>query len=327
MIRVVAPSRLHFGLLHIPNQGTQRPMFDDTLQHPLRSFGGVGLMVEDPGLALRVEPADAWSASGAHGPRVVAFAQQFMHTLPSDQQRTFHITVEHAPPEHTGLGVGTQLALATAKALAYACGLDTWNARELAQRVGRGERSAIGIHGFEAGGLIVEAGKHVHESISPLVVQQAFPEEWSILLFTPERATDWHGHRERQAFAKLQQLGPSMTETDTLCRLVLMGMLPALANRDLEQFGAAVYEFNARVGDHFSAAQGGRYGSPAIAATIARIRSLGVEGVGQSSWGPTVFAIVHADEVARLGAYFSDVPHHATRASVHGASVWTGSLS
>jgi beta-ribofuranosylaminobenzene 5'-phosphate synthase len=316
MTRVIAPSRLHFGLLSHPAEGRERwPGLDGAPGLPVRHFGGVGLMVDRPGLAVRVEPADAWSATGPLAPRARAFAERFVASLPVREQPPFRVIVEHAPEEHTGLGVGTQLGLAVAKAIAIETGHVNWPAAELAVRVGRGERSAVGVHGFDRGGLIVESGKVPGEVLSPLVARFDLPAEWAVLLFTPDGGTDWHGPRERRAFAELGRHGPSPAETDALCRLVLTGMLPALASMGLDGFGEAVYEFNARVGDSFAPVQGGRYGSPAVAECVARLRTAGVRGVGQSSWGPTVFAIVHTAEADDVRSRIAEVPAIVTAAS------------
>jgi beta-ribofuranosylaminobenzene 5'-phosphate synthase len=294
MTRVVAPSRLHFGLLSLPGNGS-----------PIRHFGGVGLMVDRPGLTVRVEGANDWFADGPLASRALEFARRFVKSLPTSERRPFRIVVEHAPAEHSGLGVGTQLALAVARAIAFECGHADWNAVEMAQRVGRGERSAIGIHGFERGGLIVEGGKTAGESIAPLVGRFAFPADWAIVLFAPPGRTVWHGGRERDAFA---QLGPNLTQTNELCRIVLMGLLPALASADLDAFGEAVYEFNVRSGDLFAPVQGGCFASPEVAACVARLRLEGVRGVGQSSWGPTVFAITRRKDAEEVRKVHPDIP-------------------
>ena len=308
MTRVAAPSRLHFGLLSLPAAGPDRwPGLDGNPGLPVRLFGGVGLMADAPGLAVCVEPAAEWVASGPLADRALAFACRVVGTLPTGERRPFRVTVEHAPAEHTGLGVGTQLGLAVAKAVAIEAGHPDWPTTELAFRAGRGERSAIGIHGFDLGGLIVEGGKQPGEAVSPLVARMAFPADWAVVLFAPTGDTAWHGGRERQAFARATEAGPSPAETDVLCRLVLTGLLPALASTDLDAFGEALYEVNARAGDAFAPAQGGRYAGPAVAACVARLRAAGVAGVGQSSWGPTVFAVVRVAEADRVREHLVDV--------------------
>ena len=308
MTRVTAPSRVHFGLLSLPVAGRDHwPGIDGQPGLPVRHFGGVGLMVDRPGLAVRVEPAADWSATGPHADRALEFARRVVGTLPAGERRPFRVTVEHAPAEHTGLGVGTQLGLAVAKAIAVASA-HRWTAAELAVRAGRGERSAVGVHGFDRGGLIVEGGKVPAESLSPLVCRLPFPPDWAVLLLTPPGGPSWHGGAERQAFARLAAAGPSLAETEALCRLVLTGLLPAVASANLDGFGEAVYELNARAGDAFAAAQGGRYTGPAVAALVGRLRGLGVMGVGQSSWGPTVFAVVRAGEADDVRRKVADVP-------------------
>jgi beta-ribofuranosylaminobenzene 5'-phosphate synthase len=298
--RVTAPNRLHFGLLSLPAAGRDRwPGLDGNPGQPVRHFGGVGLMVDRPGLIVRVEPANEWSATGPLADRALGFARQVVDSISPGERRPFRVVVEAAPAEHTGLGVGTQLGLAVAKGVAVELGHD-WPATELATRVGRGERSAIGVHGFAAGGLIVEGGKRPGEAVSPLVGRYAFPEDWAVVLVTPPSPADWHGGRERQAFARLSELGPGPAETDALCRLVLTGILPALVSAELDAFGEAVYEFNARVGGVFARAQGGRYASPVVADVVARLRARGVRGVGQSSWGPTIFVVARRPEAEAL---------------------------
>jgi beta-ribofuranosylaminobenzene 5'-phosphate synthase len=304
MTRVTAPSRLHFGLLSLPAAGPDRwPGLDGAPGPPVRQFGGVGLMVNRPGLAVRVEPAADWAAAGPLADRALAFARRVVDSLPAAERRPFGVTVDYAPAEHTGLGVGTQLGLAVAKAVAVESGHADWAAVELAVRAGRGERSAVGVHGFDRGGLIVEGGKGPGEAVSPLVARLDFPADWVVLLFSPAGGT-WHGGAERQAFAHLTGPGPA----ETLCRVVLTGLLPAVASKDFDAFGEAVYELNARAGDAFAAAQGGRYAGPAAAALVARLRGLGVKGVGQSSWGPTVFAVVPLDAAGEVRAQMPDAP-------------------
>jgi len=309
MTRVTAPSRLHFGLLGLPAAGFDRWRWPDGAPGlPVRHFGGVGLMVDRPGLAVRVEPASEWAATGPIADRALDFARRVVGSLPVAERRPFRIVVESAPAEHTGLGVGTQLGLATAKAIAVETGHPDLTAAELALRVGRGERSAVGIHGFDGGGLIVEGGKLPGEALSPLIARVAFPPEWAILLFTPAGSGSWHGGLEQQAFARLAAGGPSPAETEALCRLILTGLLPALASADLDGFGEAVYEMNARAGDAFAAAQGGRYAGPAVAELVARFRSLGIKGAAQSSWGPTVFAVVRRPDAAAVAGLIKDTP-------------------
>jgi beta-RFAP synthase len=236
----------------------------------MRAFGGVGLMIDRPGVVVTAAPDRQWSAEGPHAERALNIARSFLATLPERERGCFRIGVERCPPEHVGLGVGTSLGLAVAKAVASELGHGEWDAVELAGRIGRGRRSAIGIHGFQHGGLIVEAGKLPGEAIAPLIGRYEFPEEWRIALFVPDQPSTWHDQREGDVMARLR-IG---NDTETLCRIVLTGLLPALTSKDFGAFSQALSEFNLRAGRAFE------------------IEQEGILGAGQSSWGPTIWAIL-----------------------------------
>jgi beta-RFAP synthase len=301
MIRVTTPSRLHFGLFRLPaDEGDFRPDLGDKLTLPARSFGGVGLMIDKPGVQVSVAPAKAWSATGPLAERALAFAQTFLGSSPELAPHPFAITVEHCAPEHAGLGTGTQLGLAVSRALAAALGRPDWPSALLAGCVGRGQRSGVGVHGFQQGGFLVDGGKNATTILAPLVARHDFPADWAILLILPNDIQGVHGAREREAFAHLAK-SESAQETDLLCRLVLLGMLPALVEHDLPAFGEALYEFNRRVGETFMPWQGGIYASPKTAAIVDFMRTNGVRGAGQSSWGPALFGIAAEGEKRLAG--------------------------
>jgi beta-RFAP synthase len=300
MIRVRAPSRLHFGFLSLPdedrwpNRGTEKTL-------PARRYGGVGLMVEVPGIRLTAQPAAGWSATGPLAERALEFAGRLRDRFAPGEIPPQHFVVEDAAPEHVGLGSGTQLSLAVARVVATAAGWAAPSAVDLARHVGRGARSALGIYGFEHGGFLVEGGQGAGSATAPLLARLAFPEPWRILLILPAHQPGLHGEAERRAFQRLEGLKSSLATTDTLCRLVLLGMLPALAEEDEGAFGEAVYDFNVRVGEMFAPVQGGVYANPLVAELVVYLRGRGVRGVGQSSWGPGVFALApDPDRAAHL---------------------------
>jgi beta-RFAP synthase len=296
MIRVTTASRLHFGLLSVTP-----PPLDDTGRWPnhlgdralpARAFGSVGLMVRAPGVRIAVTPAPVWCACGPLAERAMSFAEHYLQSVAPLEIPPQQMLIERAAPEHVGLGTGTQLALAVGRALAHAGGLSPVDAVELSRRVGRGLRSALGIHGFDRGGFLVDAGKRDGESLAPLLVHERFPDDWRIVLLLSAGGAGLHGNAERQAFDVLRRQAPPLGHTDALCRLVLLGLLPALVEHDLAAFGEALYDFNVRVGETFAPVQGGTYASQQVEQLIAWVRRQGVAGVGQSSWGPGVFAIV-----------------------------------
>ncbi len=289
MVQLTVASRLHLGLLSIPQTGESPP----SGPIPTRRFGGAGLMVNDPGLSLSIQESASWKGSGPLCERAIEFGRLYAQN--THVEKAFEIIIHKAPPEHVGLGVGTQLGLAVARGIAKLVGHED-NVIELAQQVARGDRSAIGIHGARCGGFLVEAGKLAHEPVSPLIFQHSVPSEWRVLLVIPQSSGTWHGDQERDAFARL----PSSSKiTDSLCRLLLLGMIPALQAREFLIFAECVEEFNARVGEMFAPVQGGPYSSPEVQAVVNRLKEVGAKGIGQSSWGPTVFALAADENEAR----------------------------
>jgi predicted sugar kinase len=64
-------------------------------------------------------------------------------------------------------------------------------------------------------------------------------------------------------------------------------------------FGEAIYRFGRLAGECFAAVQNGPFASEGIEGLVDSIREFGIPGAGQSSWGPTVFAVTDGDLQAR----------------------------
>jgi beta-RFAP synthase len=209
--------------------------------------------------------------------------------------RPAHFTVHQAPAEHVGLGTGTQLGLAVARLVAEHAGLADPPIARLAALAGRGLRSGIGLHGFALGGLVVDGGRRREddEGVPPLLCRHDLPDDWHVLVVLPGPSPGLHGNDEVRAFASLPPIPDA--ETDRLCRLVLLGLLPAVVERDLDAFGRALTELQHGVGRLFSPAQHGLYAHPDSAAIVRFLRAEGLHGVGQSSWGPALYGLSAAD--------------------------------
>lgn len=252
-----------------------------------RKFGSLGLALSEPATRLTVSRAAEFSAVGTGSERALKHAREFAQHFHLKDAVT--VQVESAIPEHAGLGSGTQMALAVGWALSKLNVLDV-SLQEVAALTQRGARSGIGIAAFEQGGLIVDGGRGEKTVVPPLLSRMAFPDDWRIVLIFDHSGIGVHGKEEVEAFRTLPEF--SAATSAELCRYVLMQALPAIAEKNLKQFGDAVYEIQCRIGDYFAAAQGGRrFTSAAVGALLEWMRSEGIACVGQSSWGPTGFAI------------------------------------
>lgn len=255
-----------------------------------RKFGSIGVSLDKPATSLQVFAADTISVEGPSAERGLKIAQAIAQSL--DIPHGFHIRIQTAIPEHAGLGSGTQMSLAVGSAINQLFNLGL-SLRDIAVLTSRGARSGIGLGTFAQGGVIVDGGRGEGTDVPPIIARSEFPQEWRIILMFDRSHTGVHGAEELEAFRRLPEFPADSAAI--LCRHLLMQALPALAEHDLPAFGQAIRELQWRTGDHFAPAQGGRYASPAISKILGQLEADGVDCLGQSSWGPTGFAIC-ADE-------------------------------
>ena len=279
---VEAAARLHFGVLDLRGALGRR-------------FGGLGAAVPDPSLLLEVAAAPDLSADGPDAERARGFAERFLahHGLSTGARLTIH----RAIPPHCGLGSGTQLALAVARAMAELYGVAT-DAPGLARAVGRAQRSAVGTWTFAGGGFIVEGGRRaVGGGIAPLLARYTLPEQWRCVVAVPDGAPGLSGEAEAAAFDRLPP--PPERDVERVAHLVLMQLLPGLVEGDLPSFGSALTEIQRITGTWFASQQGGVFAPGPSATLIRRMTEWGAAGVGQSSWGPAVYGLVGSAAAGR----------------------------
>jgi beta-RFAP synthase len=283
-ITVSVPARLHLGFLD----------FNGDLG---RRFGSVGIAIGGLRTTITLAKAERAQVDGPNSARAERYLDIMQRHLGLPG---FHrLTVDEAVPAHAGLGSGTQLALAIATAVRRLHDIPI-DVRGDAVRLGRGARSGVGIGLFNQGGLVVDGGRGASTQAAPIVARLAVPESWRVLLVLDPKRTGVHGPEEENVFVTLPPF--SAEQAAHLCRLVLMQALPSLAEHDIVNFGSAIKQMQARLGDYFAPAQGGhRFTSPTVTAALNLLDRAGAFGIGQSSWGPTGFAFApSAQEASRL---------------------------
>lgn len=280
-VRVLAPARLHLGFLDM-HGGLGR------------KFGSLGLSITDVETSLIAGYADDIDITGSSSKRATDYAEQVLSHFGIDGGVKMSIT--SAIPEHSGLGSGTQLSLAVATAISRLYELPEQQPGGLAAMLHRGARSGIGIGTFMHGGFIVDGGRGRNTEVPPVISHMSFPEHWRIVLIFDDEAEGINGVPERRAFNTLPPMDDAIS--GALCRLTLMQALPAISENDCARFGEAITQIQNIVGDYFSQVQGGHYTSPFMKAILEEMEQLGASGLGQSSWGPTGFAIFPDETMA-----------------------------
>lgn len=301
-VRVCTPARLHLGFLDLNGESG-------------RKFGSIGLAIDSHHTIIEAKLSSSHTQIQTQcqklQQRIERLIQHFFTHLATSiprEQQNVEIKVIEAIPEHAGLGSGTQLALTVGTAL---CRLYNYSATtlEIAAAMGRGKRSGIGIASFDHGGFIVDGGLKPQSTVPPLLMHTDFPSSWHIVLVMEHGQQGVHGKQESSAFSDLPTF--PITDSQAICHLTLMTLLPALKEQDIDTFGQAVTAIQAHIGDHFSPAQGGRYTSQKVAALLNYAKELGHYGIAQSSWGPT--GCIFVENKSSAEALKSDLAHYINK--------------
>lgn len=285
---VHTPSRVHITLIDLHGGSG-------------RVDGGIGITLDEPGMLLEAELAPAMAVTGgdpALRDRVERIAAEVLQNLGAGG--SVAITLRDSYPSHVGLGSGSQIALAVARAISELHGRQV-PVRELARLAGRGGTSGIGTAAFEFGGFIVDgghrfgAGKEKADfrpssasrgvSPPPVIARHDFPSDWRILVAIPRSPKGASGSTETDIFR--ENCPVPLDEVRTLSHEILMRMLPGLVEHDLDLFGSSV---NAVQDLGFKRVELGLQ-PPRVTGLIHALREAGAAGAGLSSFGPAVYAV------------------------------------
>ena len=272
-VRVAAPARLHLGFLDL-NGGSRR------------RFGSIGVGITGFTTVVNVGHSDRIDVSGGDDEYIAGIAQTVLDYFRINSG--VRVEVEECIPRHQGLGSGTQMALALGTAITGLYGIDA-DVEEIAVVTGRGRRSGVGLGVFRQGGFILDSGRSEGRRLPTTVFRHDFPEEWRFVLVMDARAEGISGTDEVEAFNSLPDTSPGACAE--ICRQVLMQMLPGIIEKDCDRFGASVSSIQASIGEYFSTAQGGSYASENVRQTLEFLLEHNATGIGQTSWGPTGFAV------------------------------------
>ncbi len=289
---VTTSARLHFGFYDLG--------LNDLSSSTSHMFGSLGVSLNAPETIVEVAKSQKYQIDAVSGDYVANIVNNLISALNID--RNFSVKMRQLIPSHAGLGSGTQLALAIGASLNALFDLNL-SVAQIAAISQRGARSGIGIGAFEQGGFLVDAGKRLEAEntnalpcivLPSIILRHDFPADWRILLVGDAGHQGVHGTAESQAFRTLQPASSNLRD------MVLNHMVPALQRADLLAFGAYMSDLQAYNGAYFAPVQGGHYASTNVAAALTWLQKNGAACVGQSSWGPTAFAILENQQQAEL---------------------------
>lgn len=270
--RISTGTRLHFGLL-------------DTVA----PFGGVGVMIDQPLTEVELKPAETFHCDPAMLDRAIPIVDRIAAATGQSSRPAVALRIIRRAPAHFGFGSGTQLSMAIAEAICRG-----WNCRPddhtLAYEfAGRGRRSAVGVYGYLRGGMIFEAASATTHGLNQLVHRVELPTDWRVAIVQPRQdAETVSGTIEADHFSRT---APATSAAQKRLRdLIATRLVPAASAAEFADFAATLSEYNRESGKLFAAVQGGPYNGPQVTSLIELLSESGASGVGQSSWGPSVFA-------------------------------------
>ena len=280
-VQVVTGSRLHFGFRNLCLEESQ-------------VYGGIGVCLENPKLVLTAERKNGIICEEENAKKYVQRAVEILGVEGAK------VEIKEKIPAHKGLGSGTQLALAAYTAIAKAYGIEP-KSRECAPKLGRGERSGVGVASFEQGGFNIDegqetislaegSGRRKRWKVPNKKVNLKIPREWVFVIVKLEIGEGYSGNEEKKLINFVMKDARSDV-TKEIDRVIDEKLIPAIHNENCVEFGFAVGEISRLNGIWYEKYQGGIY-RPPIGNMVEKLQeNSNIFGVGQSSWGPSLYSV------------------------------------
>lgn len=277
-MRIRTPSRIHMTLIDL----------NGSLG---RIDGGVGFALDFPTVHIKCKEDDVVLVEG--GINRERF-EKVARKLSSIFGYGMKIDVLSDYESHVGLGSGTQISLAVAKAFneIYDLGLSV---RDMAEITGRGGTSGIGVAVFEMGGFILDGGhsrkdkpeflpSSASKAKPPKVLARYDLPNWKVLLAIPN-LKGFYGLKEIDLFKKFCPI--PLEDVRKLSHVILMKLLPSVVEQDLDEFCNSIRIIQSL---GFKKVEIDRYGD----LIWSLIRSADFP-IGMSSTGPTLYMVTDTD--------------------------------
>lgn len=290
---IKTPSRLHMCLIDMSGAYG-------------RIDGGIGLTIDQPNFIIKGEESDSKDIKVDFWKEVNKdFRPECEKKIIEEAERTrkyynieegFNFEVQKACLPHSGLGSGTQTALATAKIMTEMNDIHE-NSVQLASVVGRGGTSGIGTFSFDYGGFIVDGGHSLKEKgsflpssashVKPpqLLGHYDFPEDWDILVAIPTNTEHVNGKKEVNIFQANCPVNKS--EVEQMSHIIFMNLIPFMLEHNIYEFGSCIDQIQNKGFKKVEVS----LQPPKFLKLMEYMRDNGAYGVGMSSFGPAIYTV------------------------------------
>ncbi len=280
-LEISAPSHVHVGNIDI-HGGLGR------------LYGTLGFTLEKPRLRVKICRSSKNEVRGTSRRDVEEYVDLFSKYYGVELSVSFMEEI----PAHVGLGSTTPIALSIGIAAAILSG-KRYDLEDIALRAKRSRVTGLGFYSFKYGGFICDGGYRPDKlKVPPLLMRVPVPEKYRIIYAVPTKHLDEIfalKEREDEILESMPAMDERMAEKNA--RIVLMGILPAVAEGDWETAGRLLYRLNRGLGEYWASEQRGIYCCEEVEEIVNFYLQQGALCACQSSWGPTVYALFPAGKV------------------------------
>ncbi len=324
-VTIETGARLHLGLLDLTGDLG-------------RVDGGLGIALSRPRLVIKASKADDVSST-----RYSRLAKYAVHKLNLHFGLKVGLDIEVLEyyPQHVGLGSTTQILLSVATAYEALYGKRV-KIREIADVLGRGGTSGIGLAAFERGGFILDGGhsfgpgrtkrrflpsRASHSPPPPILFRSNLPANWIIDVIVPLSTPGLSGKSEIDFFTKNCPI--VCHETYKIAHIVLSYILPSVVECDITSFIEGINLLTTLGFKKLEIANQ----SKLVNQILQNLKNIthGTAAISLSSFGPTVFVISDNKSRSRysdhLVSYINDIKrctnvlHYTTCCRNKGATI------
>lgn len=267
-----------------------------------RVDGSIGLSIENPEGEFLLEKNNDMNikvtAEKSIEQEVIDSTQNVLECIQKEYDLNgIKVHIRKALPLHIGFGGKTNAIVSIAVGYCKLYGVN-YDYYHLVQMVGRGGTSGIGIEAIRNGGFIVDCGhdfdkknrefkcssasKHIYPA--PVVFQKECP-KWPILVIVPNNKTHFFGDMEYEHWKKHCPI--PLFDAQACAHIALMMMVPAVIENNMKIFCDGINKIQTLYWKrNLRDAQ-----APIVRDLFDFLKQKGLDGVGLSSAGPTVYAL------------------------------------
>ncbi|HIE34479.1 MAG TPA: GHMP kinase [Candidatus Altiarchaeales archaeon] len=287
-ITIDTPAHLHAGNIDMTGDLT-------------RLYGTVGFTLDFPHTVIKISKSDRLRISGDDSKNAKRYAKKFIKNFNIDG--SVNISIKETIPVAIGMGSQTALALSIGTGIAELYNLNI-DVEDMALSLGRGTITALGVNSFRYGGFLIDGGYRIKDKgnhVPPLIFRSDIPESWLFVICIPEKPIPEILKIKEREDEILENLEPMKKELSCeLSRVVLMQMMPAIMEKDIETFGKSITALNRKLGPFWDGFQNGNiYCDPIVSEGIKIMENSGAYGVCQSCWGPAFYGLLNSEKKAK----------------------------